>query len=399
MVLKIRKELLYSMIVLFPYIEMFIGGTRAVNDGIIRTIVVAEIAMIIGFILFRGFIRINNIEMFFCIYVFINWLCNSEWKFTSICLLTWIIIPLILASYIVKDISSRKLNRVCFVAYSIDWFILFSVVLMIFNIFFLNASYNGRLVAPAGGPVIFGYTIAVYFSVIMNYRDIFSTKKYVFYKIILTVVSIMCGSRGSVWPIIVMWIIDFLRSKKITFKRFILSFIVLITIIVINPIDYVYKMMPRLFVGTSNTRMSSNKSIFTLMHNFSFKDILLGRGLEKFFPYQEWVNGMVVDSSSYVSKSFIVRDGVSYIVQPHNTYIYILVELGIIGLIIFLLIFTKYLIREIKRHNFMAMLVLGVILFINLFDSVFIVEPGVALVLWVLIMNMEIGEKNISNSI
>lgn len=398
-VLKIRKELLYSIIVMFPYIEIFIGGTKAVNDGIIRTIVVAEVGMIVLFMLFYGLLKINNIEMLFCMYTIVNWICNAEWKFTSICLLTWIIIPIILASYISIFLSKKKLNKIQFVTHEMDWFIVFVIVLIIFNLFFLNVDYNGRLVAPAGGPVIFGYTVAIYFAVIMHHREMYSARKYLLYKIILTVAAVMSGSRGAVWPVAAMWIIDFLRYKKITIKRLVFCCIAFSLLIFINPIEYVYKMMPRLFVSTSNTRMLSNESIFTLMRNFSFKDIVLGKGLENFFPYQEWVNGMVIDSSSYVGRSFIVQDGVSFIVQPHNTFIYILVELGIVGLILFSLIFIKYFVRGIKNHNMTAILVLFVIIFVNLFDSVMIVEPGVALILWVLIMNMDIGGKYVSKDI
>lgn len=395
MILKIRKELLYSLVVLLPYIEIFIGGTRALNDGVIRAIIVVEIGMIVFYMLKYGLMKIKNLELLFCVYTFINWLCNSEWKFTSVCLLFWIITPIILASYFSVDIARKKLNRVQFFLNAQDWFLIFIVVLIIYNLFFTNIDYNGRLIAPAGGPVILGYTIAVYFGLAIHFREMYSQQKYICYKIILTVAAVMSGSRGAVWPIALMWIIDFCIYRKVTIKRVAFCCISFLLLVLINPIEYIYRIMPRLFISTSSTRVLSNRSIFALMNNFSLKDILFGKGLEKVFPYQEWVNGMVRDSATYAQRSFIVHDGVSFIVQPHNTYIYILVELGLVGLILFLLIFIKYLVCGIKKHSITSVLLLFIIMFVNLFDSVIIVEPGVGMVLWLLVMNTDISTKSL----
>ena len=82
-------------------------------------------------------------------------------------------------------------------------------------------------------------------------------------------------------------------------------------------------------------------------------------------------------------------NGVAVLVQPHNSFLYELMEGGIIGLILMVSSFIcaiKTLIKYKNSNYIFGLAFIGVMLLVNCFDSVLFVQPGVAGSFWLLLM-------------
>ena len=111
---------------------------------------------------------------------------------------------------------------------------------------------------------------------------------------------------------------------------------------------------------------------------------LFGAGLNNFFPYQKWAM-----SVNDIDLNMITREGVSILVQPHNSFIYSLMESGIIGLFFLMgiIIYAGWSFVHYKTDNFAFRIAfVGVLFLVNFFDSVFYVQPGTAGTFWLLLL-------------
>ena len=388
-----KKEFLLGLLFVIPYMESFIGGTwRVGSEAVGRSIIVILliiIAMNIPQCMLTGnsTTKRNGLEVCFCLYSIAVLFINTRLKANNVSTLLWMTVPLACALSVRSRVIHSNLNHKRIIYYGTCFFSAYSILLVLYNIIALNIFTSGRrLTALAGGSVIYGYTIAVYFALVITNRDVFSYSQTLFLKLLFTFIVVLTGSRGGVWPIILLWIFDFVR-RDFSYKRLLCSLLILLIFVIINPVDYVYEYMPRLFIYTDSSRIASNDSAIQALLSFDSIDLLLGRGPGNFFPYQAWVNRNVDIGSSMGNSNVFYFNGLALLVQPHNSFLYYLLELGSIGLMLILAIISKNVIHRFPSKRFIdAFVLVGTVVVVNLFDSILIVEPGISFVMWLIIL-------------
>lgn len=80
-------------------------------------------------------------------------------------------------------------------------------------------------------------------------------------------------------------------------------------------------------------------------------------------------------------------------VQPHNITIYFLLEGGIFGTVLFALYWIKIFIVSFKMKNFREVLFLIAVIVVNQYDSLLIVQPGAAFIVWLLVFISSENQK------
>ena len=112
---------------------------------------------------------------------------------------------------------------------------------------------------------------------------------------------------------------------------------------------------------------------------------LFGVGLSGLFPYQSWLLYRYTLGFPHYNMFFF--NGYIMLVQPHNSFLYLLLETGLVGLLLFLSLFVigYHLIRtKTVSNRRLRCLVLFLIIFLNCFDAVFMIQPGSAGLWWLL---------------
>ena len=90
-----------------------------------------------------------------------------------------------------------------------------------------------------------------------------------------------------------------------------------------------------------------------------------------------------------VDLNMVSRDGLSFLVQPHNSFLYALMENGLLGFLLLLgiFIYAVWSFLHYKTDNYVFKIVFaGVVFLTNCFDSIFYVQPGAAGTLWLLLI-------------
>lgn len=324
--------------------------------------------------------------LFFClIFSFlINGIAlNSTTKFLMI------LVPLMNAYLVQKLIVYKGYDIYSIIRKSVFFFALFVVFSIIFNIvnygFTINFSdETKRLTASAGGPVILGYTISVVFAFVLSHRECFKRIELLFVFSILLLGIFLTQDRGA---LLILGICGIYLLKKFSIKEkaLILFFVILSIPFIINEIrDSVF------FERLTESKISNDARVISLLAALSiyFEDfwyIFLGHGLEGFFPYQHWLLNTSpgdVFTDTYYN---IVQYGDKYVlVQPHNTFIYFLMEIGFVGVYFFCRMLYK-IYKNSGENKSSLMLVLISIICMSMLESALILEPGIACTLWLML--------------
>lgn len=222
-----------------------------------------------------------------------------------------------------------------------------------FRTFYDIRAGNLRATTTFFGPIIFGYMLVIGFGVLLYLRP-FLNSKHLFYilAIILTVALYATVSRGA-WIGFIVLLLSYIWSGNEKIKNIsigIISLIVVLPIIAITPAwDKFIQLLP--FVGTVRT------------DTINYRERLLEKA---WIVFQK---NPFFGSSTYreTPEMESMRQGQG-IIDVTNTYIHLLLNDGLVGLALFLMIFLGLLFstwRIIKRlpHSESDMLRLGRVLF------------------------------------
>jgi len=222
------------------------------------------------------------------------------------------------------------------------------------------------------------------FALLLFYKDKIAGFKFIAVSSIMIIASIFTGSRGSMWPITFLLMIYLLEDKR---RISIVGLLLLIiSSLYVGPLEFLKSYVPRFFNLLDNSRFSTLQNAIEIYSKQSFFHIFFGTGLGMFFPYQKW----------YLYRTpginYFLYDGLTLLVRPHNSFIYLLLEAGMIGVILFfypiykaVIIFPRLnYIKNIKYAFFTIIL----ITLLNLFDSVFITAPGSAALWWLILLSL-----------
>lgn len=317
----------------------------------------------------------------------------------------WFVIPFYYAFTIIKFIYhfDLKINNVGKIG------LLYFTSYLCFNIVMNFKKYGfsisgtviqSRLISPGGGPVVLGYTIVLMMCYVLSIRNIITKKNRLLLTSILFLGAILTGSRGSIWPMIMLAFIYIITNKK-SMIQILSAILIIIVIIIVNPISFLSNLVPRIMNLSGGGRAETVLNSIKIFHDQSILNIFFGLGLGGCFPYQLWItNGASV--MNQISYNTFLFNGHVLLVQPHNTYIYVLLEMGLVGLMLFFTIFIKSL-NILKKNSvynktYRYFLIIFIII-LNCTDSVFIVQPGSAGLWWLLLFFAIDNDKDINKKI
>jgi O-antigen ligase len=246
-----------------------------------------------------------------------------------------------------------------------------------------------RLISPGGGPVIFGYSIALVYSVLFYIRKKISVKKYVILAIILIIGAFFTKSRGAMWSVTILTFISIIANKNSRTNILIFSAaLVLVPILYLMIQDFV----PRFFLFEDSSRTNTLINSFKIFSKYDLVEILTGKGLGQLFQYNQYIEnrtlGWTLNLFNY--------QGYELLVQPHNTWLYILMEQGFAGLVLmtFVIFVIPFFLNKNTDRRIEMFVFLGTFLFLNIFDSILMIDPGSSAMWWfILIMvvtNLEV---------
>lgn len=395
------RELILALVFIVPYTEISLIRE---NFGFERNGVIIPasifIMMTISIILSRMMILSNKskvtsklrkmvyISLLLHLMIFMEGLFigNFTGFFTQF---LWFAVPFYYAYIIIKYIDKFKLSSINIGIIGLIYFAIYIFVSILINSKNYGFALTGdlvqsRLISPGGGPVILGYTIVLAASYLIIVRKSISKTLLYTISVVYLVGVIFTGSRGAIWPFIVLLFILIIAKKK-TLVNILFVIFIGIVIIIANPISLVFDIVPRIMDLSGGLRVETFFNALNIFANQSISTMLFGSGLSNCFPYQEWLtNRGGMDLLSY--NTFFYKNEI-LLVQPHNTFIYLLLETGLIGLMIFLNIFYNSF-KILKMHTNkekVRYLVLLFILALNFLDSIFMIQPGTAGLWWILL--------------
>lgn len=316
--------------------------------------------------------------------------------------LSWITVPMYFAYLFIHTLDELSIDYVTLIKTFIYLFVIYLVFVLIVN--FVRFGYKlqssttiNRLYSPGGGPVILGYTITLVCSTLYCFKSSFSKYTVFFLSLFFLTFSIFTGSRGSIWPIVILFLFYIIRIDKKKISLYLLLLSIVIYIIFQSKLMEIF---PRVFDKDPGLRFETLQNSFHIyFYDFNFLEKLIGKGLGQLFPYNFW--------SWYQYKSIridnmFVYNGTILLVQPHNTWLYLILETGFLGLFIFLLPFIEAIYKLLNKEifkNLELIVFIITILLLNSLDSIFMVQPGAAAQWWILffiIYNISI-KKGIKN--
>lgn len=296
-----------------------------------------------------------------------------------------------------KDNNKTILTFIYFFSVYVVLNIIINISVYDYSFFDINSSDSDRLISPGGGPVIFGYSIALVYALLFFIRRTISIRKYIIIATILIIGSFFTKSRGSMWVVVVITFVSMITNKNMKMNVIIFSIaVVLVPILYLLIQEYV----PRFFIFGDNSRANTLTNSLQIFLNYNAGEILTGKGLGQLFQYNQYAESR---SWGWVPNVFIYQ-GYQLLVQPHNTWLYILMEMGILGTIILLfLIFAIPLYKNDRKYKIELFIFIATFIFLNMFDSILMIEPGSAAMWWfILIMvvtSFEVKKEKINENI
>lgn len=333
-----------------------------------------------------------NYIFWFCIYMTINVttrsLSNGNYDVSFIQYL-WFIVPMLYAIIVIETIKYKHINIgniIDYYLYLIAGYCVFSVFIYVKN-FGYNFELTTRISGGTGsGGLLFSYTLVLAFGLLILRKEFISLLHSIIIMFIYLGFIFLSGSRTAIAFAVIFTFVFILKSKH-DFRRIVYVFLFLLLLIIgqfFDLYDQFLKIAPRLSNMSSGIRGINFISSLILFISDNILNEFFGRGLGQFFPYQYWLLHHV----SIFDITFM-HNGMIFIVQPHNSFIHILLELGIIGLILFMMIICSLYKKALQHQSRNCKIIISFIfvsaIILNCFDSAFTINPGVASIWWIII--------------
>lgn len=393
-------EVIIAILILLPYFEDSAVNSKLTvvigQESYLRPIniymAIAIVLVAFSAIMAKGKYQTRNKKAYwiilFAIVSFLTSVIQTTKFSASLCTWIWLLEPIIYGSVVVTFCDRYKVSKRKVMRNMCVYFGAYCAYLLWLYIRLYSFSSGTRMSSRGGGPVIFGYTIAIMFSVLIAVKDEFNFIIFYILGALYTVTALATGTRGAIWPIVFLWICLYLfaefNGKKLIITLMLIPIMIaLMSINIGGLIGGSSRNISRVIIFEDLIRSGTAFRSIGIFGAQPLHRMLCGFGLGNFFPYQYW--SLIVQVRW---NNTFTYNGMSLLVQPHNSYIYALLETGIIGFSILFHPFFRIL-KEVLRvkddSDRYYVLVIGVILFVNCFDSVFFVQPGVAGNIWIVL--------------
>ena len=410
------EEFLVALLFVIPYAEtgkLSFAFSDSAKTFYWRSILVFEMGLCVVLMIqhmrpqIRG--KTNKSVFLYAVYLMINGVLSIMLGASGGAMLVTMlstIVPLVNATFIISHIERRSLDINKIVKWAVNLYTLFVVYCVALNIvrYGLTLSYINnkfRLSASAGGPVILGYTISLVAVFMFANKDIFSTKNLVINSVIFTLAITYTMDRGA-YVILLLGVLylALTEKNKVITGLFVLGFI--FGVIYLSD-EILGKVLELLFgnrvMSTDLTESMRYKTAITCLSEFIKEPIfyLTGHGTGNFFPFQQWTaSNAGVSASAYArfDVNLFSYNGSSLLVQPHNTFIYFLMETGFIGIVLFLRTVLIGLRDQEKKISPNVLIVVLSFLLLGMLESTIIVQPGIACMWWLMIFFTKIRSNS-----
>ena len=333
-----------------------------------------------------------NCVYLFCIYTSINVafrsISNKNFDVSFVQYL-WAIVPMIYSIIVIGTIKNKLIDIekiIDYYLYLIAGYCIFSVLIYIKN-FGYNFELTTRISGGSGsGGLLFSYTLVLAYGLLILRKEFIPLLHSIIIMFIYLGFILLSGSRIAIVFALILTFLFILKSKH-NFRKIVNTILLLLFLIICQFFDLysqLLKVAPRLSNMTSGIRGVNFISSLKLFVSDNILNEFIGRGLGQFFPYQDWFLHHV----SVLDITFM-HNGMIFIVQPHNSFIHILLELGIIGLILFMMIicslYKKALQHQSRNCKTIISFIFVSVIILNCFDSAFTINPGVASIWWIIL--------------
>lgn len=388
-----------AFLFVLPYLERgFISEFLSFKTSTLvwRGVLTLEIVVFVFLAVKRLFLgvkirKINyGITLFFLV-IFVNSLIysaisNEYFRGLNVCLM--ILLPLVNAFFVISIIDKEHIGISSVVKKSIYLYSAFTIFTIFYNVAFLGMSLSffetQRMSAPAGGVVTLGYTMSLVFTLMIACRRCFKTVELIVLGIVLLYGVFLTKDRGSIPIIIIDFVYLFMvqRNKNMRIVLFIpFTIILLLSAFIIVPF-FLKRNVSLLSFLKDDRFTSAYNSIEALIKNPD--KILFGYGLNGFFPYQKWLATTMPEDRWTANFNTFLLDDKRILVQPHSTWLYLLMETGLAGVFCFVFMFACILKKWIRKSG--VLLVVLNICVLSLLESTLILEPGIAVLWWLILL-------------
>lgn len=248
----------------------------------------------------------------------------------------WMLAPLLYAFFLVGIMIRRGVRFQSVCELIVVSAALLSGVLIIYN--FIAYDFNimrDRLYCPGLGPVALGYTNALVLALAFTLkgRSFGVLRRLVSISVlVLLLTTLLTGSRGGIYPAVVLTIAFYLPTKNAAAMALV-GLGIAVVFLAINPVE--------LFLSGRVGNLQSGRyetwtTALVVFDEGTPLDKLIGYGAGNVFPFQDWYtayyDGLIERGNGDGAWNSFSFNGNSMLVEPHNTYIWLLLEGGIVGL-------------------------------------------------------------------
>lgn len=296
----------------------------------------------------------------------------------------WLLVPALYGFCVVGIVVNRLISAWDFLFDAVVLFAAFSLILVVYNIGAYGASFPvNRLYCPGLGSVISGYTFAFAVAVAFFLKHQVEGRRRIMLAVsvvVLLVAVFWTGSRGGVYPALVMAALFFLPKDNAA-ALVLLMLGCLIVSLLFDPLGY---LLSGRMGNFESGRYSTWSALLGLLGDGGLEVKALGFGLGNLFPYQQWFasysEGAIVRGYTDGAWNHFTFQGVSLLVQPHNSLLWLFGECGFIGIVLVLSLYfwmiAKPRASTRMRVGFAAVALTFILL--NCFDSVAYVNMACA---------------------
>ena len=307
--------------------------------------------------------------------------------------LLWLAAPIMYAEMLGGILIKNRVRLVDVAVRMIYSITLFSAAVIVCNVLFYGEGV--RLYIPGLGSVVFGYTLVVMLAFAVFVRALgYCSKVLSACALLFVVACVFTESRAAVYPAIMLCSVYFCINSNRGFNV-IPVVLVGLALLIVNPIEVLTSFSDRFGRLDSNrfdTWFASMEAVF----ESNALDVVFGHGLGNVFPYYDWYTDLYTGAiqRDYTDGAWnqFVFQGHVMLVEPHNTFIWVMLEMGITGLALLIICFlriakvsgTVYAMSGRSMKPYAFVLVLSV-MFISMFDAVIFVNVASA-VIWICLL-------------